>query len=72
MGKSCNTEYSDNFDNFTDPVDSQNGVHDVIALVHNIVCSICTSSQHLNHFNDTIKLGNERGWFGDVKVPELC
>ena len=65
------TEYSDNFDDFDDPVDSQDGVHNVIALVCNIVCSIHASGQHLDHFNDTIKLGNERKWFGDVKVPEL-
>ena len=38
------TEYSDDFDDFYDPVDSQDGVRDVIALVHNIVCSILTRS----------------------------
>ena len=65
------TKYSDNFDDFTDLVDSQDGVRDVIALVHNIVHSIHASGQHLDRFNDTIKLGNERGWFGDAKVPEL-
>jgi len=71
IAKVSTTEYSDNFDDFTDPVDSQNGVRDVIALVHNIVRSIHTLGQRLDRFNDTIKLRNERGWFGDVKVPEL-
>jgi len=71
IAKASTTEYSDNFDDFADPVDSQDGVHDVIALVRNIVHSIRASGQRLDHFNDTIKLGNERGWFGDVKVPEL-
>jgi hypothetical protein len=69
--KASTTEYSDNPDDFADPVDSQDGVRDVIALVHNIVHSIRASSQRLDRFNDTIKLGNERRWFGDVKVPEL-
>jgi len=69
--KASTTKYSDNFDNFADPVDSQDGVCNVIALVRNIVHSIRASGQHLDHFNNTIKLGNERGWFGDVKVPEL-
>ena len=69
--KTSTTEYSDNFNDFTDPVDSQDGVRNIIALVHNIVHSICASGQHLDCFNDTIKLRNKRGWFGDVKVPEL-
>jgi len=69
--KASTTEYSDNFDDFADPVNSQNGVRNVIALVRNIVRSIRASGQHLDHFNDTTKLGNERGWFGDAKVPEL-
>jgi len=69
--KASTTEYSDNFDDFADPVDSQDGVHDIIALVRNIVRSICASDQRLNRFNNMIKLGNERGWFGDAKVPEL-
>ena len=71
IAKASTTEYSDNFDDFADPVDSQDGVRDVIALVRNIVRSIRASGQRLDRFNDTIKLGNERGWFGDVKVPEL-
>jgi len=71
IAKASTTEYSDNFDDFADPVDSQDGVHDIIALVHNIVCSIRASGQRLDCFNDMIKLRNERGWFGDVKVPEL-
>jgi len=69
--KVSTTEYSDNFDDFADPVDSQDGVHDVIALVRNIVHSIRALGQRLDRFNDTIKLRNERGWFGDAKVPEL-
>jgi len=69
--KTSTTKYSDNFDDFADPVDSQDGVHDVIALVCNIVHSIHALGQRLNRFNDMIKLGNERGWFGDAKVPEL-
>jgi len=69
--KVSTTEYSDNFDDFADPVDSQDGVRNVIALVCNIMHSIRASGQHLDHFNDMIKLGNERGWFGDAKVPEL-
>ena len=71
IAKVSTTEYSDDFDDFDDPVDLQNGVCDVIALVHNIVHSIHASSQCLDHFNDTIKLGNERRWFGDEKVSEL-
>ena len=71
IAKMSMTEYSDNFDDFDDPVDLQDGVCDVIALVCNIMCFIHTSGQHLDHFNDIIKLGNERRWFGDVKVPEL-
>jgi len=71
IAKASTTEYSDNFDDFADPIDSQDGVHDDIALVCNIVHSIRASGQHLDCFNDTIKLGNERMWFGDVKVPEL-
>jgi len=71
IAKASTTQYTDNFDDFADPVDSQDGVCDVIALVRNIVCFIRASGQCLNRFNDTIKLGNERGWFGDVKVPEL-
>ena len=64
--KASTTEYSDNFDDFADPVNLQDRVHNVIALVHNIVCSIRTSDQHLDHFNNMIKLGNKRRWFGDV------
>jgi len=71
IAKASTTEYSDNFDDFADPIDSQDGVRNVIALVHNIVRSIRTSGQRLDHFNDMIKLGNKRGWFGDAKVPEL-
>ena len=71
IAKALTTEYSDNFDDFTDPVDSQDGVHNIIVLVCNIVRSIHASGQHLDRFNDTIKLGNKRGWFGDVKVPKL-
>lgn len=71
IAKASTTQYSDNFDDFADPVDSQDGVRDVIAFVCNTVHSICASGQCLDHFNDTIKLGNERSWFGDVKVPEL-
>jgi len=69
--KASTTEYSDNFDDLTDPVDLQDGVRNIIALVHNIVHSIRALGQRLNRFNDMIKLGNERGWFGDAKVPEL-
>ena len=69
--KALTTKYSDNFDDFADPVDSQDGVHNIIALVHNIMHSICASGQHLDCFNDTIKLRNKRGWFGDMKVPKL-
>ena len=71
IAKASTTEYSDNFDDFTDPVDSQDGVRNVIALVHNIMCSIRALGQHLDCFNNTIKLGNKRRWFCDVKVPEL-
>jgi len=71
IAKASTTEYSDNFDDFADPVDLQDGVCDIIALVRNIVRSIRASGQCLDRFNDTIKLGNERGWFGDAKVPEL-
>jgi len=71
IAKVSTTKYSDNFDDFADPVNLQDGVRDVIALVCNIVRSICASGQCLDRFNNTIKLGNERGWFGDVKVPEL-
>jgi len=71
IAKASTTEYSDNFDDFADPIDSQDGVRDIIALVCNIVRSIRASGQHLDCFNDTIKLGNKRGWFDDVKVPEL-
>ena len=71
IAKASTTEYSDNFNDFADPVDSQDGVCNVIALVHNIVHSIHASGQCLDRFNNTIKLGNERRWFGDVKVPEL-
>jgi len=46
--KASTTEYSDNFNDFADPVDLQDGVHDIIALVHNIVHSICASGQHLD------------------------
>ena len=69
--KASTTEYSDNFDDFADPVDLQNRVHDVIALVCNIVCSIRALGQHLDHFNNMIKLRNKRRWFGDMKVSEL-
>jgi len=44
IAKASTTEYSDNFDDFTDPVDLQDGVRDVIALVHNIVRSIRAST----------------------------
>jgi len=71
IAKVSTTKYSDNFDDFADPIDSQDGVRDVIALVRNIVRSICALGQRLDCFNDTIKLRNERGWFGDAKVPEL-
>jgi len=71
IAKASTTKYSDSFGDFTDPVNSQDGVRDVIALVHNIVRSIRALGQRLDCFNDTIKLGNERGWFGDAKVPEL-
>ena len=71
IAKASTTEYSDNFDDFADPIDSQDGVCNIIALVHNIVRSIYASGQRLDHFNNTIKLRNKRGWFGDVKVPEL-
>ena len=71
IAKASTMKYSDNFNDFTDPIDSQDGVHDIIALVCNIMRSIHASGQCLDHFNDTIKLGNKRGWFGDVKVPEL-
>jgi len=37
IAKASKTEYSDNFDDFAHPVDSQDGVRDIIALVHNIV-----------------------------------
>ena len=71
IAKASTTEYSDNFDDFADPVDSQDGVRDIIALVHNIMRSIRALGQRLDRFNDTIKLRNERGWFGDAKVSEL-
>jgi len=71
IAKASTTEYSDNFDDFADPVNSQDGVCNVIALVHNIVRSIRASGQRLDCFNDMIKLRNKRGWFGDAKVPEL-
>jgi len=71
IAKASITEYSDNFNDFADPVDSQDGVRNIIALVCNIVHSICALGQHLDHFNNMIKLRNERRWFGDVKVPEL-
>jgi len=71
IAKASTTEYSDNFDDFADPINSQDGVRDIIALVCNIVHSIRTSGQCLDCFNDTIKLRNKRGWFGDAKVPEL-
>jgi len=48
IAKASTTEYSDNFDDFADPVDLQDGVHDIIALVHNIVCSIRASGQCLD------------------------
>jgi len=71
IAKVLTTDYSDNFDDFADSIDLQDGIRDVIALVHNIVHSICASGQHLDHFNNMIKLRNERRWFGNVKVPEL-
>jgi len=58
--KASTTEYSDNFDDFVDLADSQDRVCNVIALVCNIVCSICALGQHLDCFNNMIKLGNER------------
>jgi len=71
IAKALTTEYSDNFDDFADPVDSQDGVRNIIALVCNIVRFIHALGQHLDCFNDMIKLRNERRWFGDMKISEL-
>ncbi|KAG5633753.1 hypothetical protein H0H81_005535, partial [Sphagnurus paluster] len=73
--KASNTPHSDDLDNYRGEVVTSGGGRDVIVLCCNTVCGIRASGQRINHFEDTIKLGNEKKWFKDgdkvVRVHEV-
>ncbi|KAG5633385.1 hypothetical protein H0H81_008255, partial [Sphagnurus paluster] len=63
--KASDTPYSDDLDDYCGEVVTSGGGRDVIALCHNTVRGIRASGQRIDHFEDTIKLGNEKKWFKD-------
>ncbi|KAG5645018.1 hypothetical protein H0H81_009272, partial [Sphagnurus paluster] len=73
--KASDTPYSDDLDDYHGEVVTSGGGCDVIALCCNTVHGIPASGQRINHFEDTIKLGNEKKWFKDgdkvVRVHEV-
>lgn len=63
VDEATTTKYSDSIDDFSEDVDSSVDGRDVIALCRNTVRAIRASGQRILQFEDTIKLGNEKGWF---------
>lgn len=63
VDEATTTSYSDSIDDYFEDVDSDVDGRDVVALCRNTVRAIRASGQRILQFEDTIKLGNEKGWF---------
>jgi hypothetical protein len=75
VDEATTTNYSDSIDDYSGDVDSDADGRDVVALCRNTVRAIRASGQRILQFKDTIKLGNEKGWFkvggNTVQVREV-